>query len=81
MSPQKVKVEAMYRKRFFCPVKDRVVKVDFLAYRGEPKKLLGVVHCSAFPEGQEMDCDQSCIYRAQAQIAPPLFNRPLPLLA
>jgi len=81
MFPQKAKVEAMYRKRFFCSLVDKEVKADFLAYKGEPRQLLGVVHCSAFPEGQQMNCDQSCIYRAQAQLAPPLFNRSLPLLA
>jgi hypothetical protein len=76
----KAKVEVLYRKRFFCPGKGREVEVDFLAYRGEPGNLLGVEHCSAFREKEEIDCDRSCLYLPQAQAAPPLF-RPLPVLS
>ncbi len=73
------KVEVMYRKQFFCPLKGRGVKVDFLAYRGEPTSLLGVEHCSAFQEKEAIDCDRSCLHLPQAQMAPPLY-RPFPIL-
>ena len=63
------------RKRFLCPVKGQEVEVNFLVRVGEPGNLLGVKSCSAFKEGEEMDCDRSCVYLPQAQAAPPLPQR------
>lgn len=68
--------EVVYRKRFFCPVKGKEVKVGFLARLWEPKNLLGVVECSAFKQGEPMDCDRSCLRLPQAREARPLFPPP-----
>lgn len=65
------------RKRFFCFGKEREVEVDFLARMGRPEILLGVKSCSAFKEGEEINCDKSCLHLPHAQAAPPLFHRPL----
>jgi hypothetical protein len=73
------KVEVLYRKRFFCPGKGREVEVDFRAPWGEPGNLLGVEHCSAFGEKEEISCDKACLYLPEAKAVAPLF-RPLPAL-
>jgi hypothetical protein len=71
--------EVVYRKRFFCPVKDREVKVGFLAYLWEPENLLGVGECSAFNRGEAMDCNKSCLRLPQAREVRPLFPPPFVL--
>lgn len=68
--------EVVYRKRFFCPVKGREVKVGSLARLWEPENLLGVVECSAFKRGETIDCDKSCLRLPQAREARPLFPPP-----
>jgi hypothetical protein len=63
------------RKRFFCPAKGRKVKVDFLAQMGKSGNLFGVKSCSAFKEGEEIDCNKFCIHLPQAQAASLLPQR------
>ncbi len=65
------KVEII-RKRFFCPAKGKEVEVDFLTWLGRTGDLLGVKACSAFPAGEEIDCERACLHLPQAQAAPAL---------
>lgn len=61
------------RKRFFCPSKE----VDFLVWMGESETVHGIEQCSALVEGDEIDCDRSCLHLLQARTALPLSCRPL----
>lgn len=64
------------RKHFFCPLQQKEVEVDFLVLKGKPGTPLGVKSCSAFGEGEKVDCDKSCMQLALVQTAPSLCDQP-----
>jgi len=53
------------------------MEVDFLVRMGEAWNVLEIKSCSAFKEGEEIDCDRSCVYLPQAQETPSLFYHSL----